>query len=89
MIKKVGATTRSASSTTTTTEAPKAPLEVALSQLGKTGAYAEGGFWCAKFLSWTAEQAHVEGFILRDGPSGLYAMPSPTVGSPRRQLPAT
>lgn len=59
--------------TTTTTEAPKTPLEVALSQLGQTGAYAEGGFWCAKFVSWTAEQAHVEGFVSRDGPSALYS----------------
>jgi hypothetical protein len=59
--------------TTTTTEAPKTPLEVAQSQVGKTGLYAEGGFWCAKFVSWTAEQANVPGFISRDGPSGLYA----------------
>jgi hypothetical protein len=59
--------------TTTTTEAPNPPLEVALSQLGKTGPYADGGFWCAKFVSWTAEQAKVEGFISRDGPSALYA----------------
>jgi hypothetical protein len=59
--------------TTTTTEAPKTPLEVALSQLGKTGPYADGGFWCAKFTSWTAEQAKVPGFISRDGPSALYA----------------
>jgi hypothetical protein len=46
---------------------------VALSQLGKTGSYADGGFWCAKFVSWTAEQAKVPGFISRDGPSALYA----------------
>jgi hypothetical protein len=59
-------------STTTTTEAPKTPLEVTQSQVGKTGPYAEGRYWCAKFVSWTAEQAKVPGFISRDGPSALY-----------------
>ena len=49
VLKKTAATAPP-SSTTTTTEAPKTPLEVALSQLGKTGPYAEGGFWCAKFV---------------------------------------
>ena len=49
-------------STTTTTEAPKTPLKIAQSQVGKTGPYAEGGFWCAKFVSWVAEQAKVEGW---------------------------
>jgi hypothetical protein len=73
VLKKAAATVAPPSSTTTTTESPKTPLEVALSQLGKTGPYAEGGFWCAKFVSWTAEQAHVEGFVSRDGPSALYA----------------
>jgi hypothetical protein len=72
VLKKAAATVPRPSSTTTT-ESPKTPLEVALSQLGKTGPYAEGGYWCAKFTSWTAEQAHVEGFISRDGPSALYA----------------
>jgi len=57
----------------TTTELPKTPLEIAQSQFGKTGPYADGGFWCAKFVSWTAEQATVPGFISRDGPSALYA----------------
>lgn len=73
LLKKAAATDAYSSSTTTTTESPKTPLEVALSQLGKTGPYAEGGFWCAKFVSWTAEQAQIEGFISRDGPSALYA----------------
>jgi hypothetical protein len=59
--------------TTTTTESPKSPLEIAQSHVGKTGAYADGGFWCAKFVSWTAEQAKVPGFISRDAPSALYA----------------
>jgi hypothetical protein len=73
VIKKAAAMVANPSSTTTTTESPETPLEVAMSQLGKTGPYAEGGFWCAKFVRWTAEQAHVEGFISRDGPSALYA----------------
>jgi hypothetical protein len=60
-------------STTTTTEAPKTPLEVAQSQVGKSGQYADGGYWCARFVSWTAKQAKVAGFISRDGPSALYA----------------
>jgi hypothetical protein len=60
-------------STTTTTEAPKTPLEIAQSQVGKTGPYAEGGYWCAKFVSWVAEQAKIPGFISRDGPSALSA----------------
>lgn len=67
------APTSTTQSTTMTTEAPKTPLEAALSQLGKTGPYADGGYWCAKFASWTAEQAKVPGFISRDGPSALYA----------------
>jgi hypothetical protein len=61
------------STTTTTTEAPKTPLEVAQSQVGKTGPYAEGGFWCAKAVSYFAEQAEVPGFKPADGPSALYA----------------
>jgi hypothetical protein len=73
VLKKALAAVAVPSSTTTTTEVPKTPLEVALSQLGKTGPYADGGFWCAKFTSWTAEQAKVPGFISRDGPSALYA----------------
>jgi hypothetical protein len=59
--------------TTTTTEAPKSPLEVAQAEVGKAGPYAEGGFWCAKVASYFAEQAEVPGFVSRDGPSALYA----------------
>jgi hypothetical protein len=61
------------SSTTTTTESPKTPLEVALKYLGQTGPWAEGGFYCARAVSYFAEEAGVPGFIPRDGPSGLYA----------------
>jgi CHAP domain len=70
---KATAATSTVLETTTTTETPTTPLEIAQSQVGKTGAYAEGGFWCAKFVSWIAEQAKVSGFISRDGPSALYA----------------
>ena len=61
------------SSTTTTTGAPKTPLEVALKYLGQTGPWAEGGFYCAKAVSYFAEEAQVAGFVSRDGPSALYA----------------
>ena len=60
--------------TTTTTESPKTPLEVAQSQVGKTGPYADGGFWCAMFQSWLAEQANVEDFEQSDSPARLYAV---------------
>jgi len=33
------------------------PVEVALAQVGLTGAYADGGFWCAQFATWVYEQA--------------------------------
>jgi CHAP domain len=59
--------------TTTTTITHRTPLQVAQAEVGKTGPYAEGGFWCAKFTSWVAEQADVERFISHDGPSALYA----------------
>jgi hypothetical protein len=58
---------------TSTTNAPRTPLQVAQAEVGMTGPYAEGGFYCAKFASWVAEQAHVAGFISRDGPAALYA----------------
>jgi hypothetical protein len=60
--------------TTTTTEAPKTPLEVAQSQVGKTGPYAEGGFWCARLQSWIAQRAKVDGFEQSDSPARLYAV---------------
>jgi hypothetical protein len=59
--------------TTMTTEAPKTPLEIAQSQVGKTGPYAEGGYWCDSFIDWVAQQAKIEDFISRDTPSALYA----------------
>jgi CHAP domain len=61
-------------STTTTTESPKTPLEIAQSQVGKTGPYAEAGFWCAKFVSYVAEQAKVEGFEPSDSPARLHTI---------------
>jgi hypothetical protein len=60
--------------TTTTPEPPKTPLEVAQAEVGTTGPYADGGFWCAKFQSWLAEQAKVEGFEQSDSPARLYAV---------------
>jgi hypothetical protein len=67
------AATVAPSSTTTTTESPKTPLEVALKYLGQTGPWAEGGYYCAKAVSYFAEEAQVEGFVSRDGPFALYA----------------
>jgi hypothetical protein len=61
-------------STTTTTESPKTPLEIAQSQVGKTGPYAEGGFWCAKFVSFVAANAEVPQFEASDSPARLYAV---------------
>jgi hypothetical protein len=58
--------------TTTTTEAPTTALKVAQSQVGKTGPYAEDGFWCAKFVSWVAEQAKIENFQSNDSPARLH-----------------
>ena len=75
VIQRMSATsTTLAPTTTTTTEAPKTPLEVAQSQVGKTGSYADGGFWCARFVSYVAEQIHVEGFEQSDSPARLYAV---------------
>jgi hypothetical protein len=59
--------------TITTTNVPRTPLQVAQAEVGKTGPYAEGGFWCAKAVSYFAEQAEVPGFKPADGPSALYA----------------
>jgi hypothetical protein len=61
-------------STTTTTETPKTPLEVAQSQVGKSGPYAEGGFFCAKFASWVADQAKIESFQQSDSPARLHTI---------------
>jgi hypothetical protein len=62
------------STTTTTVRVPKTPLEVAQAEVGKAGSYADGGFWCAKFISWVAGQAHVGGFEQSDSPARLYAV---------------
>jgi hypothetical protein len=58
--------------TTVTNEVPKTPLEIAQSQVGKTGPYAEGGFWCAKFVSFVAEKAEVPGWESSDSPAVLH-----------------
>jgi hypothetical protein len=62
------------STTTTTTEAPKTPLEIAQGEVGKTGPYAEGGFWCARLISWIGEQAKVEGWQSNDSPARLHTI---------------
>lgn len=85
---------RAVPATTTTTAKPIAPrrpaaaaptkhrsvLDVARSQIGQTGSYATGGFWCAKFASWVLAQAgyHVQ----NDSPGKLTLAISPTT-SPR------
>jgi hypothetical protein len=60
--------------TTTTTQTPNTPLEIARAEVGKTGPYAEGGFWCAQFVSWVAEQAKVEGWQSNDSPARLHTI---------------
>jgi hypothetical protein len=75
--------------TTTSTESPKTPLAVAQSQVGKTGPYAEGGFYCAKFASWVAEQAEVRGSSPPMARLLSTRMPSPMGGLPISQLSAT
>lgn len=49
------------------------PLQMAQLEVGKRGSYADGGFWCAKAVSYFAEQAHVAGWVTEDGPAALYA----------------
>jgi CHAP domain len=71
VLKKVAAAP-APTSTTTTTEVPKTALEAAQSQVGMTGPYAEGGMWCAKFISWIAEQAKIENFQQSDSPARLH-----------------
>lgn len=74
VVQRISATsTMLTTTTTTTTEAPKTPLEVAQAEVGKTGPYAEGGFWCARAVSYFAQEAGVDGFVQRDGPAALYA----------------
>jgi hypothetical protein len=76
----VSTTVTSQQATTTTPAAPKTPLEIAQSQVGRTGSYADGGFWCARWASWVAQEAQVPGFIPRDGPSAYMPMQRPMVG---------
>jgi hypothetical protein len=57
----------------TTTVGRKTPLEVAQAEVGKTGPYADGGFWCAKFASFVAEKAEVPQFKGSDSPARLHA----------------
>jgi CHAP domain len=71
---QISATSTVRETTTTTTEVSKTPLEIAQSQVGKTGPYAEGEFWCAKFVSWVAEQAKIESFQPSDSPARLHAI---------------
>jgi hypothetical protein len=73
VIKKVAAAAPVLSSTTTTTKAPTTALRIAQAEVGKTGSYAEGGFWCARFVSWAAEQAEVGGWQSNDSPARLHA----------------
>jgi hypothetical protein len=47
------------------------PLQIAQSQIGKTGPYARG-FWCAKFVSWVLQQANVANFVPHDSPLALH-----------------
>jgi CHAP domain len=71
-LKKIAVSVPAPSSTTTTTEVPKTPLEIAQSQVGKTGLYADGGFWCARLQSWIAEQAGLTEFRQDDSPARLH-----------------
>jgi hypothetical protein len=71
--------------TTTTTAGPeigtatsivreerKTPLEIAQGEVGKTGPYADGGFWCAVAVSDWAERAEVPGWESSDSPAELH-----------------
>jgi len=69
VLKKAAATVLPPSSTTTTTEAPKTPLEIAQSQVGKTGPYAEGGWWCWKLINYVFQG--VPGYTPTTGPNDL------------------
>lgn len=65
---------RIATVASTTTKVRLTPLAVAQSELGKAGVYSEGGFWCAKFVSWVAVQAEVSGFKGHESPAGLHGI---------------
>jgi hypothetical protein len=47
-------------------------LTTARAEIGKAGAYSEGGFWCAKFVSYVNTTAKVPGYVYNDAPAGLY-----------------
>lgn len=49
----------------------KTPLQVAETYVGKPNQW--GPNWCAKFVSWSAEQAGVPNWTSRPGPSALWA----------------
>lgn len=59
-------------STTVQGEDFPSPLQVAQLEVGKRGSYTEGGFWCARFVSWTGEQAGLKDFKSADGPAELW-----------------
>jgi CHAP domain len=70
-------TTTSTTTTTTTVDTRSVAervLAVAQGEVGKTGPYAEAGFWCARLTSWVAEQANVEGWVSSDSPARLHRM---------------
>lgn len=48
-------------------------LEVVQGEVGKSGIYTEGGFWCAKFVSWATEQVNLSGWNT-DSPSTMHVI---------------
>lgn len=40
-------------------------------QIGRAGAYAEGGFWCAQFVSWVEQQAGTPGWVSTPSPAAI------------------
>jgi hypothetical protein len=72
--------TRPAPTTTTTTRpAQRSTLDVAQAEVGQSGVYADGGFWCAKFATWVLNAAGYD--IRSDGPAQLKQM-MPATDSP-------
>lgn len=66
-------TQRVTTTTTTPSSVSEGVLAVARAEVGKSGPYADGSFFCAKFGSYVGRQAKVPGFVYRDGPAALYA----------------
>jgi hypothetical protein len=66
-------TTSTSTSTTVPLSVTERVLQVARGEVGKTGPYAEGGFWCASFASFVAAKAEVPQFEGSDSPARLYA----------------